>query len=317
MIIESVRAVEVLPEELAEARRWERAKFGGVEDLQGIETGLNVLTGYCSIGQNRQGDLPLKIGEKVYSRGVYLHAPTQVRVRLPGPGTSFKAHVGICTNHMTASGKGTVICSVTVAGEEKFRSGVLREGMPGEDVEVDLGGAAEFTIETGDGGDGVACDQSVWADARALLADGREAWLGDLPARWIARGCVTADPPFSFNYAGKPSADFLKTWTVSRSTRELEGRKTESTLTYADPLTGLKVRSVATAYHDFPTVEWTLAFVNGGASDTPLIADIRSIDIRLERMQEGEFTLHHHTGSPGARVWTGRSTSAWWKTGGR
>jgi alpha-galactosidase len=55
---------------------------------------------------------------------------------------------------------------------------------------------------------------------------------------------------------------------------------------------------VAIAYRDFPTVEWTLAFLNGGASGTPLLSDIRSVDLRLERTQEGEFTLHHHTGSP-------------------
>ena len=69
-------------------------------------------------------------------------------------------------------------------------------------------------------------------------------------------------------------------------------------LTYTDPKTGLAVHWTAIEYHDFPTVEWTLALKNTGTADTPLLSDVRAVDTRFQRGKEGEFTLHYHTGSP-------------------
>jgi alpha-galactosidase len=121
--------------------------------------------------------------------------------------------------------------------------------------------------------------------------------------RWIAAKVEdalfsTADPPFSFVYGGTPSAMLLKEWQVKRETRPLDARRTQHALTYADPKTGLLVRWVATEYHDFPTVEWTLAFKNEGTADTPLLSEIQAVDTRFHRGKEGEFTLHSNTGSP-------------------
>jgi alpha-galactosidase len=107
-----------------------------------------------------------------------------------------------------------------------------------------------------------------------------------------------AGPPFSFTYAGKPSAELLKTWDLKRGVRKLDDQRTEHTLVYTDPKTGLVVRCVAVEYHDFPTVEWTLYFKNTGAADTPLLEAIQALDIECHRGVEGEFVLHHQTGSP-------------------
>jgi alpha-galactosidase len=109
-----------------------------------------------------------------------------------------------------------------------------------------------------------------------------------------------ADPPFSFVYGGTPSATLLKGWPVKRETCALDARRTRHTLAYADPKTGLVVRWTATEYHDFPTVEWTLAFKNEGTADTPLLSEIQAVDTRFQRGKEGEFRLHYNTGSPAA-----------------
>jgi hypothetical protein len=89
-----------------------------------------------------------------------------------------------------------------VKGKEAFRSAVLREGMPGVPVSVPLDSASEFTLEVGDGGDGISCDQSDWADARVMFADGRELWLGELPLISKPREPYSAQPPFSFTMLG-------------------------------------------------------------------------------------------------------------------
>jgi alpha-galactosidase len=104
--------------------------------------------------------------------------------------------------------------------------------------------------------------------------------------------------PFSFRYGGQPAADLLKSWKYDRATKKLDEQRTEHTLTWSDPGSGLSLRCVAIEYNDFPTVEWTLFFKNTGSVDSPILEDIQALDLRLARGEKGEFTLHHNVGSP-------------------
>ena len=103
---------------------------------------------------------------------------------------------------------------------------------------------------------------------------------------------------FSFVYDGKPSAELLKAWGVKRETRKLNEQCTEHVLTYADPKTDLEVRCVAVEYRDFPTVEWRVSFKNTGTADSPLLSEVQAVDTTFHRNKDGEFVLHHNTGSP-------------------
>ncbi|MHC1764640.1 MAG: alpha-galactosidase [Verrucomicrobiia bacterium] len=137
--------------------------------------------------------------------------------------------------------------------------------------------------------------------------------------RWVAErfgqaapdGSIEAarvHPPFSFTYGGRPSAELLTEWPLTRSSRTYPPGQatshprgenlTEHTLTWTDPRTRLEVRCDVVEYHAFPTVEWTLYFKNGGAEDTPIIENIQALDMRIERGDAGEFLLHHNLGSP-------------------
>lgn len=108
----------------------------------------------------------------------------------------------------------------------------------------------------------------------------------------------TTEPPFSFTYGGKPSAELLGSWKLERKRRKLDQQRTEHTLEYTDPKTGLVVRCVAVEYHDFPTVEWTVYFKNTGPNDTPILEKIQPLDVVWRRGSGGEFLLHHAVGSP-------------------
>jgi alpha-galactosidase len=99
-------------------------------------------------------------------------------------------------------------------------------------------------------------------------------------------------PFFSFTYDGKPSSDLLSKWELKRSQRKLDEHRTETTLAYSDPKTGLIVRCVGVAYSDFPTVEWTVYFKNAGDTDTPILENIQAIDARFVRPGEGPIALH-------------------------
>jgi len=297
MMTQQAFALSVAPDEMAEAGRWVSAKFRGTEDKGAPQAGLVVIANHDPVQKNARVGRPLKIVDRQYTRGLYCHAYSKIIVRLPGPGKTFSAVVGVDSNEQTIPGKGSTVFSAYVAGKQAFRSAVMREGMPGIPISVDLSGATEFVIEVGDAGDGIACDQADWANAHVTMMDGSVIWLGDLPILG-RRGPYTAEPPFSFTYGGKPSTELLQNWDARRTTRKLDDNRTEHIIIWADPATGLIVRCVAIEYHDFPTVEWTLYFNNNGSSDTPILSDIRALDTRVERNGEGEFVLHHHTGSP-------------------
>ena len=110
------------------------------------------------------------------------------------------------------------------------------------------------------------------------------------------RRTPTADPPFSFGYDGKPSSEFLANWRMEHQARRLDGMGTERTVTYTDPATGLVITCRSTQYEDFPTVEWTIRLRNAGRANTPLISDIRTLDVAFSRKADTEFLLHYHAG---------------------
>jgi alpha-galactosidase len=146
-----------------------------------------------------------------------------------------------------------------------------------------------------------AWSQAAWAVAPTAdeLARSRQ-WTA---AKFDAgNGQGQPEPLFSFKYDGKPSSEFLKTWEVKRASRELDGKRTEHTIIYTDPKTGLVVRCVGVEYRDYPCVEWTLFFKNTSDKDTPILSDIQAIDLQMERTpgagaDKGEFLLHHNAGS--------------------
>ena len=305
--ISAVTRAGVRPVEDSALRKWVAAKFEQAAARQDSGS-LTIVTHFDAVWQNCRVDRPLTLGTRESRRGLFTHAPSDVLVKLPGPGREFTACVGVDSNEQTRGGQGSVVFSV-VAGNapEVYQSPVQREGMAGAAVRVDLGGATEFHLRVSDAGDGISCDQAVWVDAQATLADGRVVWIGDLP---IVDEPLpfddTKDPPFSFKFGDQTFAELLPRFTREVSVRQLDDTRQQHELCYRDPATDLEVRCVAVEYRDFPTVEWTLYFKNAGARDTPIISDIQALDTSFHRLADevcarfarpGEFILHHHTGS--------------------
>ena len=286
----------------ADAQRWVAAKFAG-KPVAAVNQGYIIVRASRAVFKNEIKGHALRISNTQYQRGINATVGT-VTVHLPGPGASFAAVIGVDGNdvgYYSSAGRGEVVASVGVEGRKVFTSAVLREGIVGVPLKVALRGANEFTLEVKGVGqrkprDDPEWDQLDWADAQITLQDGSTLWLSDLPAGPLARA-YTLDPPFSFRYGGTGSADLLKTWKLNLTERTLDGQHTERTLIYRDPKTGLTVRCVAVAYHDFPVVEWTLYFKNDGPKDTPILEQIQTLDTRFERNADGEFLLHHGRGS--------------------
>ncbi len=112
-----------------------------------------------------QTPLPLRIGERVYQKGVGHHAPGEIVVDLDGEYDTFEAEVGVQWQQGTT---GSVVFQVFVDGRKRFDSGVLRETDPPKPVRVAVKGANELRLVVSDAGDGITCDCANWANARLI-----------------------------------------------------------------------------------------------------------------------------------------------------
>ncbi|MEI6150375.1 MAG: alpha-galactosidase [bacterium] len=99
--------------------------------------------------------------------------------------------------------------------------------------------------------------------------------------------------PFSFVYDGKASEGLLTEWAKKVESGKIDANRSQRTMTWTDPKTGLEVRCVAVEYADYPAVEWTVWFKNTGTTNTPILEKIQGVDARFERDAKGdEFVLH-------------------------
>ena len=150
--------------------------------------------------------------------------------------------------------------------------------------------------------------------------------------KWAAakfEGKIAATDPyafFSFTYDGRPSAELLPKWEFKRASRALDDNRTEYTLTYTDPKTGLVVRCVGVEFRDFPSVEWTLYFKNTSDKDTPILADIQAIDTPLRRgdgrgihaaFHQGRYCTSRTATNRLRRRWDRKSSKQMAPAGGR
>lgn len=132
---------------------------------------------------------------------------------------------------------------------------------------------------------------SVWAE-RPVSSEKRKAsaWA---KAHFNAKDLESL--PFSFVVGGVPSGKFLSGCSSRQETEKLGGGRTQKRLVFRDAKTGLTVTCLATTYRDYPAVEWKLLFKNTGTSDTPILSDIKSMNVVFDRKGESEFLLHWNT----------------------
>ena len=109
---------------------------------------------------------------------------------------------------------------------------------------------------------------------------------------------ANADLPFSFTYNGRPSSAFIQTWKRQLKSEQPDQARLQHTLTLTDPDTALEIKAVATVYTDTPGVDWTLYFTNRGAKDTPILEQIKALDVPIAIAKpNAAVVLHRLNGS--------------------
>jgi alpha-galactosidase len=277
---------------------WIAAKFLGNNTPVAERGYLLPLFKSGHMGKRERQNHPLNIGGVFYQHGVSLPSTGSITVHLPRKGAHFTAAAGVDSNDLSyysTMGRGDATVSIELGGKEVFRSAAMREGTKPIPLDVRLAGVTDFVIKVS--GDHPDWDPVDLVDARVTLEDGTALSLDELPIGPLEHHNNT-DVPFSFVYGGHKSTEFLNSWEITKSSRQLDNQRTEYTNAYRDPATGLQIRCVGVAYKDFPTVEWVVYFKNTGTHDTPILEHIFALDTRFERDGAGEFVVHHNKGAP-------------------
>ena len=106
----------------------------------------------------------------------------------------------------------------------------------------------------------------------------------------------TSPLPFSFRYGGRNSADLLPAWRHSTSSTVGAGGAL-TTHTFADPDSGLRVRAQVRSFDDASALDWVLELENAGDGDTPVLADVLSLDQTWPLDEQERAFLHYAKGS--------------------
>jgi alpha-galactosidase len=113
------------------------------------------------------------LGGVVYPHAVPLVANSDLTIDLGGAATRFKSMVGV--DDERRNGQGSVTFDVWVDGKKAAASGVMKSGDAPKLLNVDLTGARQLILASGDGGDGTRDDSADWGGAVIYLGQGGEA----------------------------------------------------------------------------------------------------------------------------------------------
>ncbi|MEN6459290.1 MAG: NPCBM/NEW2 domain-containing protein [Thermoguttaceae bacterium] len=226
---------------------------------------------------------PLRLGSKSYQHGLGTHSVSMIRVLLNKPAERFTAEVGVNADTKV----GQVAFAVEVAGKEVYRSAPCKGGDAPVAVSVALGGAKEFVLRVLEANADPTCDWADWCDPKVTYTDKTSQWLDAMPVY---------DPTSDACCARTPSTKLLPKWTRTHEILAPRQGVELHRVTYTDPATGLKVSSEIKLFKDYSAVEWVARFTNTGSKDSPIVADVRGLNTRLD-LPKDSATLHYAQGS--------------------
>jgi alpha-galactosidase len=128
-----------------------------------------------------------------------------------------------------------------------------------------------------------------WA-AHTLLGENAPA-----PAHCLASMC-----PFTLSYDGKPWRQLQPHWQYTRSEPVSADGRERHVISWQEPDHKLQIICELTLFDDFPAIEWVLRLVNTADHDTPIVENIRPLDVKVVVPEQKSVTFHHALGSTGS-----------------
>jgi glucose/arabinose dehydrogenase len=117
-----------------------------------------------SNGESAAGDgRTITLNGTTYAKGLGVHAVSDVRYRLGGACTRFRADVGVDDE---VGSNGSVVFQVFADGAKLYDSGLLTGPAATKTLDVDVSGKSELQLIVTDAGDWISYDHADWAGAR-------------------------------------------------------------------------------------------------------------------------------------------------------
>ena len=224
-----------------------------------------------------------------YLTGYGSHADAAIELALPAGAKHLTGECGIDDTPEAKQNPHPVVFSIALDGRQIWHGNPqISLDVPSK-FDIDVSHARTVTLSAKCVGEQISFTPADFVDLHLTLADGTSRELGQR----VDWGDAGGDG-ISFVYGGKPSSQFLNNWPVDKQQVPETPLYTVVRLSRTDPVTHLECAVTLKRYKHFPVVEWTVDFKNGGSRDSPILENIRSMDLVF---QDGDtLLLHHHTG---------------------
>lgn len=245
----------------------------GIKKPQGTITQIEQTYGHLNINKsyiNKQ----ITIGNKIYNKGIGVHAASTILVHLPKPADRFQAEVGLDNNPQT-NGRALfkVIFSIESGNKVLWQSNPLAVGEQPVAIDVPLSGVTNFYLKVHTAGQRNNLCHADWANARVVYGKDKPVYLDE----YIYKTSVLQSLPFSFILDGQSSRNFLCNWKYSSSDSMAIGR-TIHKIKWVKPDQTFEVHCLLTEYTSHPAIEWKLSFKNTSARNSPVLEKVESLD---------------------------------------
>lgn len=118
-----------------------------------------------SNGESAAGDgHTIRLNGVTYTKGLGVHANSEVDYALNGVYSSFKSDIGVDDE----VSKGSVVFQVWADGAKLYDSGVMTSSSPTQSINLNISGKNQLQLIVTDAGDGNGWDHSDWAGAQLL-----------------------------------------------------------------------------------------------------------------------------------------------------
>ncbi len=127
-------------------------------------------------GDQASGDgATIRLKGRSYSKGIGVHASSDIEVDLAGRCSSFLSDIGVDDEVAGATDGATVVFKVFADGALIYDSGLMNRTTATKSLSLNVAGKSTLRMSVSDGGDGIGSDHADWADARIICGSASNA----------------------------------------------------------------------------------------------------------------------------------------------
>lgn len=264
----------VQAEEMADAKSWlEKMLMNLITVVSADEIRPDIHCISQDWGKLRTGTSvtggPLCLAGNIYSTGLGTHAESKIRIQLRSGILRLTGLCGVDDNTGTRKNCKALVFSIEAGRKKIWESKPqLAESRPAE-IDIPMNGIREFFLCVRGP---ITHAHADWVNLKAHLTNGKTVEMGR-PDREVFG--------FSFSYDNMPFIEFFPGWKGRKQSLPEKDGIIQHSIIWTDLRTALVVACEIKEYTRFPVIEWQLKLKNSSRQRTPIIKDIKSLDVRF------------------------------------